>query len=62
VHLEVGLDNYKKGIRTFLVRLVNPYLHILDIETNLWSDYTLLIEMLADATPEVAATLGDLFI
>jgi hypothetical protein len=29
---------------------------------HLWSDYTLLIEMLADATPEVAATLRRLYI
>jgi FMN phosphatase YigB (HAD superfamily) len=61
VHLEEwGLDNYKKGIRTFSRTLSQSLSTYPDIETTYGAITPILIEMLADATPEVAATLGDL--
>lgn len=62
VHLEEwGLDNYKKGIRTFSRTLSQSLAANPDIETTYAAITPILIEMIEDATPEVAATLGDLF-
>ena len=62
VHLEEwGLDNYKKGIRTFSRTLSQSLAANSDVETTYAAITPILIEMLEDATPEVAATLGDLF-
>ena len=62
VHLEEwGLDNYKKGIRTFSRTLSQSLATYPDVETTYAAITPILIEMLEDATPEVAATLGDLF-
>ncbi|CAH0999466.1 hypothetical protein LEM8419_00766 [Neolewinella maritima] len=62
VHLEAwGLNNYAEGIQRFsrtLSRSLAAYPHI---ETTYTAITPILIEMLEDATPEVAATLGDLF-
>jgi FMN phosphatase YigB (HAD superfamily) len=62
VHLEEwGLDSYKKGIRTFSRTLSQSLAAYPGIETTYAAITPILIEMLEDATPEVAATLGDLF-
>ena len=62
VHLEEwGLDNYKQGIRTFSRTLSQSLATHPDVETTYAAITPILIEMLEDATPEVAATLGDLF-
>lgn len=62
VHLEEwGLDDYKKGIRTFSRTLSQSLVAYPSVETNYAAITPILIEMLEDATPEVAATLGDLF-
>ena len=61
VHLEEwGLDNYKKGIRTFSRTLSQSLAAHPAVETTYAAITPILIEMLEDATPEVAATLGDL--
>ena len=61
VHLEEwGLDNYKEGIRNFSRKLSQSLASYPDIETTYAAITPILIEMLADTTPEVAATLGDL--
>ena len=62
VHLEEwGLDNYKKGIQTFSRTLSRSLAANPDIEITYAAITPILIEMIEDATPEVAATLGDLF-
>ena len=62
LHLgEWGLDNYKKGVRTFSRTLSQSLSAHPTIETTYAAITPILIEMLEDATPEVAATLGDLF-
>ena len=62
VHLEEwGLDDYRKGVRTFSRTLSQSLATYPDIETTYAAITPILIEMLEDATPEVAATLGDLF-
>ncbi|WP_420459571.1 HAD family hydrolase [Neolewinella sp.] len=62
VHLEEwGLDSYKKGIRNFSRTLSQSLAAYPDVETTYAAITPILIEMLEDATPEVAATLGDLF-
>ncbi|HEV7332746.1 MAG TPA: hypothetical protein VGN63_17030 [Flavisolibacter sp.] len=61
VHLEEwGLESYKKGIRTFSRTLSQSLAAYPDIETTYAAITPILIELLEDATPEVAATLGDL--
>ena len=61
-HLEAwGLDDYKKGIRTFSRTLSQSLAAHPDIETTYAAITPILIEMLEDATPEVASTLGELF-
>ncbi|MCP9235264.1 hypothetical protein [Lewinella sp. JB7] len=62
VHLEEwGLDDYKRGIQTFSRTLSQSLAAHPAMETTYAAIAPTLIEMLEDATPEVAATLGDLF-
>ncbi|THH35616.1 HAD family hydrolase [Neolewinella litorea] len=62
VHLETwGMDDYKKGIRTFSRTLSQSLAAYPEIETTYAAITPILLEMLEDATPEVAATLGDLY-
>lgn len=61
VHLEEwGLDSYKDGIRTFSRALSQSLAAYPGIETTYSAITPILTELLKDATPEVAATLGDL--
>ena len=60
-HLEDwGLDGYKQGIRAFSRTLSQSLAAHPDIETTYAAITPILIELLKDATPEVAATLGEL--
>lgn len=56
-----GLDDYERGIRTFSRNLSQSLAANPSIETTYAAITPILIEMLEDATPEVAATLGDLY-
>lgn len=56
-----GLDDYKKGIRTFSRTLSQALATYPNIETTYSAITPILIELLKDVTPEVAATLGDLY-
>ncbi|MFZ3118466.1 MAG: hypothetical protein WA159_09120 [Variovorax sp.] len=60
-HLEDwGLDGYKQGIRAFSRTLSQSLAANPEIETTYAAITPILIELLKDATPEVAATLGEL--
>ena len=61
-HLERwGLDHYKKGIRQFSRTLSQSLATYPDLEITYAAIIPILVEILEDATPEVAATLGDLY-
>lgn len=60
-HLEDwGLDGYKQGIRAFSRTLSQSLAANPEIETTYAAITPILIELLKDATPEVAVTLGEL--
>ena len=57
---EWGLEDYERGIRAFSRTLSQSISAYPNIETTYAAIAPILIELLEDATPEVAATLGDL--
>ena len=57
---EWGLEDYEQGIRSFSRTLSQSLVAYPKIETTYAAIAPILIELLEDATPEVAATLGDL--
>ncbi len=62
VHLDGwGLNDYKLGIRNFSRTLSESLVAYPNIETTYAAITPILIELLEDPTPEVAATLGDLY-
>lgn len=62
MHLEDwGLDSYKLGVQKFSRNLTRSLAVYSGIEPTYAAITPILIEMLEDATPEVATTLGDLF-
>ena len=58
---EWGLDHYEEGIRAFSRTLSQSLAANPAIEPTYAAVTPILIELLEDATPEVAATLGDLY-
>ncbi len=62
IHIEKwGVESYKQGIQNFSQKLSKSLASNPKIETSFEAITPILIEMLEDATPEVASILGDLY-